>query len=207
MGLNVEEKKEIFKEFQKELIKAKQVYVEVCRENVKLPQYNNIGDAGMDIRAAEDIILLPGETKIIPTGLKMVIPKGYEIQVRPRSGISLKHPLRIANSPGTIDSGYRDEIGIIMSNILPKRMFEKGDISSSFFTYIDDKEYQESGIYKIRKGDRIAQIILTKVETIEFVPIQNIKDLGVNRGGGFGSTGIKWYCLKSKNFPFIYNMI
>ncbi|MGI6329697.1 MAG: dUTP diphosphatase [Bacilli bacterium] len=191
MGLNVEEKKEIFKEFQKELIKAKQVYVEVCRENVKLPQYNNIGDAGMDIRAAEDIILLPGETKIIPTGLKMVIPKGYEIQVRPRSGISLKHPLRIANSPGTIDSGYRDEIGIIMSNILPKRMFEKGDISSSFFTYIDDKEYQESGIYKIRKGDRIAQIILTKVETIEFVPIQNIKDLGVNRGGGFGSTGIK----------------
>jgi dUTP pyrophosphatase len=145
----------------------------------------------MDIRAAEDIILLPGETKIIPTGLKMVIPKGYEIQVRPRSGISLKHPLRIANSPGTIDSGYRDEIGIIMSNILPKRMFEKGDISSSFFTYIDDKEYQESGIYKIRKGDRIAQIILTKVETIEFVPIQNIKDLGVNRGGGFGSTGIK----------------
>ena len=92
------------------------VYVEVIREGVKLPYYANSYDAGMDVCAAEDTIIEPGQTVIIPTGLKFAIPEGYEIQVRPRSGISLKTPLRLANSPGTIDAGYRNELGIIMNN-------------------------------------------------------------------------------------------
>lgn len=75
------------------------VYVEVIREGVKLPYYANPYDAGMDVCAAEDVIIEPGQTVIIPTGLKFAIPEGYEIQVRPRSGISLKTPLRLANSP------------------------------------------------------------------------------------------------------------
>ena len=97
--------------------KTKKVYVEIYRENVQLPTYSNIGDAGMDIRAAENVEIMPGETKIIPTGLKVAIPAGYEIQIRPRSGLSLKTPLRIANSPGTIDSGYRDYSNLIIRQI------------------------------------------------------------------------------------------
>ena len=86
--LTKEEKRELLEELKKELYEAQKVYVEVCRENVALPKYANIGDAGMDVRAAEDVTLMPGETKIIPTGLKMAIPSRYEIQVRPRSGLS-----------------------------------------------------------------------------------------------------------------------
>jgi len=93
-----------------------EVFVEICREGAVIPKYAKPWDAGMDICAAEDVIIRPGETVIVPTGLKMAIPEGYEIQVRPRSGISLNTPLRITNSPGTIDSGYRDEIGIIITN-------------------------------------------------------------------------------------------
>ena len=96
--------------------KEVEVFVEVCREDVQLPEYANFGDAGMDIRAAVDIDILPGQTVVIPTGLKVAIPVGYEIQVRPRSGVSLKTPLRVVNSPGTIDSGYRDEVGVIINN-------------------------------------------------------------------------------------------
>ena len=92
------------------------VYVETLREDITLPFYANPYDAGMDVCAAEDVMIKPGETVIIPTGLKFAIPEGYEIQVRPRSGISYRTPLRISNSPGTIDAGYRDELGIIMTN-------------------------------------------------------------------------------------------
>ena len=82
-----------------------EVFIEKCREGVELPRYANFGDAGMDVCAAEDITINPGQTAIIPTGLKVAIPLGYEIQVRPRSGISVKNPLRIPNSPGTIAKG------------------------------------------------------------------------------------------------------
>src|SRR5690242_5171457 len=95
---------------------AVKVFIEICRDGAVLPFYANPGDAGMDVCAAEETLIGPGETIIIPTGLKLAIPDGYEIQVRPRSGISFKTPLRISNSPGTIDSGYRDELGIIMTN-------------------------------------------------------------------------------------------
>lgn len=200
MALTLKEKRELYEEFKKEIIKelimAKQVYVEVCRKGVELPQYANIGDAGMDVRSAEEVILLSGETKIIKTGLKMVIPEGYELQVRPRSGLSFKTPLRIGNSPGTIDSGFRDEIGIILSNdsfmcsndIDYYKKFNES-INNNFYS-IDEKD-NKHGAYIIKKGDRIAQIVLAKFEVIEFVPVDDVKKYGLNRGGGFGSTGTK----------------
>jgi len=182
--LTKEEKKEILEELKKEILDAKKVYVETCSDDIVLPEYSNIGDAGMDVKAAKDVIIFPGETKIVPTGLKMAIPEGYEIQVRPRSGLSLKTPLRIANAPGTIDSGYRDEIGIIVSNI-----------SNEFNDFkehtIDEKS--NSGIYHIKKGDRIAQIVLCRYVVMELEKVENgvVRTIGTNRGGGFGHTGTK----------------
>lgn len=142
-----------------------EVYVEICREGVTLPAYANLNDAGMDIRSSADMTIKPLETVIVPTGLKFAIPEGYEIQVRPRSGLSYKTGIRIPNSPGTIDAGYRDEVGIIVTN-------------SSISESID-----------VKKGDRIAQIVLQRVPEIVFREVQDIKLIGMNRGGGFGSTG------------------
>ena len=142
------------------------VYIEICREDVKLPQYANLFDAGMDISAAEDVKLFPAKTVIIPTGLKVAIPEGYEIQVRPRSGLSLKTPLRIANAPGTIDTLFRDEIGIIVTNT-------------------------DGAFYNIKKGDRIAQLVLNEIPRIRWERVDNITTIKGNRGGGFGSTGVK----------------
>ena len=90
--------------------------IEKCREDAVIPTYAHEGDAGMDLYAAEDVIIAPGKSVLVPTGLKMAIPVGYEVQIRPRSGISLKTTLRIPNAPGTIDSGYRDEVNVIMYN-------------------------------------------------------------------------------------------
>ena len=140
------------------------VYIEKCREGVTTPQYARPGDAGVDLAAAEDVYLLPYDTLAIPTGIKVALPEGYELQIRPRSGLSLKTGLRIANSPGTIDSGYRDEIGVIVTNTGEKA-------------------------YMISKGDRIAQAVLQKVPMIEWEEVEDVSSIGINRGGGFGSTG------------------
>jgi dUTP pyrophosphatase len=150
------------------------VYIERLRDDIELPEYKNIGDAGMDVRAAIDTIIYPGETKVVPVGLKVAIPIGYEIQVRPRSGLSYKTPLRIANSPGTIDSGYRDEVGIIITNTSPR---------------IEESLLEDA--YLINKGDRIAQLVLKQVETIEWEEVDDITTVEGDRGGGFGSTGTK----------------
>ena len=141
------------------------VAIEICREGVSLPFYAKPGDAGMDVRSAIDITLAPGETKIIPTGLKVAIPIGYEIQVRPRSGMSFKTPIRVANAPGTIDAGYRDEVGIILTNTSATESFA------------------------IAKDDRVAQFVLQKVPMMEFEIVDDVSSIGENRGGGFGHTG------------------
>ena len=93
-----------------------EIYIEKCREDAKLPSYAHDGDAGMDLYAAEDVIIEPGKSALVPVGIKMAIPYGYEVQIRPRSGVSLKTPLRIPNAPGTIDCGYRDEVNVIVYN-------------------------------------------------------------------------------------------
>ena len=156
------------------------VLIEICREDVELPNYANVGDAGMDIRSAADIEIKPGETVAVPTGIKVAIPVGYEIQVRPRSGISLKTPMRVPNSPGTIDAGYRDEVCVIMHN--------SSNTNDGMFTLSDKGNKQ--GTYKINKGDRIAQLVLKEVPTINWVKVDSVQNEGVNRGGGFGSSGI-----------------
>ena len=165
-------------------------------DEAKKPFYAHETDAGMDIYANEDITIAPGETKLIHTGLKMAIPEGYEIQVRPRSGLSLKTPLRICNTPGTIDAGYRDEIGIIMQNT-SERFYTDGageihvmpDCEKNHYT-IDSKDNRK-GWYDIKKGDRVAQIVLAKVPHIEFKEVKSIAEVQGDRGGGFGSTGTK----------------
>lgn len=142
-----------------------QVFIQKCHIDARMPQYAKPGDAGMDIYAVEEVVINPQKTLIVPTGLKVAIPEGYEIQIRPRSGMSLKTPLRLANSPGTIDAGYRDEIGIIVHNT----------------------SVQEA--YTIKKGDRIAQMVLQRVPKIVWQEVENVSAIGQDRGGGFGSSG------------------
>ncbi len=158
------------------------VYIEIVRKGIKIPEYSNIFDAGMDVRAAKDVLILPKETIIVPTGFKVAIPKGYEIQVRPRSGLSYNTPLRLSNSPGTIDSGYRDEVGIILTNT--------SDIKDQDNHYSITTKKNKSGTYEIKKGERIAQFVLGKVPQIKFEIVDDVKKIGQNRGGGFGSTGV-----------------
>ena len=162
-----------------------EVFVEICREGAILPKYANPGDAGMDVYAAEDITVKPGETVVVPTGLKLAIPEGYEIQVRPRSGLSLKTPLRIPNSPGTIDSGYRDELGIIVNN-----SSETDCVQDTGIQFTLDEKGNKKGTYVIRKGDRIAQIVLQVVPRMKLTTVDSVKGIGTDRGGGFGSTGV-----------------
>ena len=159
------------------------IYIEKCRDSAVIPTYANPEDAGMDLYAAENIIIKPGETVIVPTGIKVAIPDGFEIQIRPRSGISYRTKLRLSNSPGTIDSGYRDEIGIITSNV--------SVLDSEFSERTLEKGNGGHGTYKIYKGDRVAQLVLARVPLIVFEESKDVKNIGKNRGGGFGSTGHK----------------
>lgn len=135
--------------------------------DVELPHYATAGSAGMDIRAAikDDVILEPGKVELIPTNISVEIPVGYEIQVRPRSGLAANHSIGILNSPGTIDSDYRGEIKIILMN------FGKEN-------------------FKISRGDRIAQLIVSQVFTAKIVEVKDLNSS--SRGeGGFGHTGKK----------------
>ena len=130
-----------------------------------LPFYATKGSAGMDVYSNEEIVLSSLSTTIVKTGLFVKIPEGYEIQVRPRSGLSAKSSLRIANSPGTIDSDYLGEIGIIVDN------------TSQTFSYT------------VKKGERIAQLVLKKVEQIEWEEVEEFSETTERNTGGFGSTG------------------
>jgi dUTP pyrophosphatase len=130
-----------------------------------LPHYETIASAGMDLRAhiEQDIVLNPMERSIIPTGLFMELPVGYEAQVRPRSGLAAKHGLTVLNSPGTIDADYRGEIGVILVNL-----------SQTAFT--------------IKNGERVAQMVIAKHERADWEEVQQLSE--TSRGeGGFGSTG------------------
>ena len=147
------------------------VTVSVCPlphfEGLDLPAYETIGSAGMDVRAAvsqEDPILLQaGERAMIPTGLSVAIPQGYEIQVRPRSGLAAKHGLTCLNTPGTIDSDYRGEIKVILINL-----------GQDAFT--------------IQRGERIAQLVLAPVTQLAWMEVDALDE--TDRGaGGFGPTG------------------
>ncbi len=163
-----------------------EICIEYCRANARLPEYAHPGDAGMDLRAAEEVLIAPGQTLAVPTGIRVAIPSGYEIQVRPRSGLSLHTPLRVPNSPGTIDSGFRDEVHVILHNCGQPAA---GSADESVITL--DSKGNRAGTYRIRIGDRIAQMVLARVETASWRPVESVKDEGDNRGGGFGHTGIQ----------------
>ena len=162
------------------------VPLELCHEKAKIPQYAKTGDAGMDIYAVEDTVINPGETKIVKTGLKCALPLGYEFEVRPRSGLSAKTPLRVANAPGTIDSGYRDEIGVIITNIDPPIKSIEFDEETG---KVKSFEYGQS--YTITEGMRFAQLVLKEVPTCTFYEVENVADIGENRNSGFGGTGLE----------------
>lgn len=139
------------------------VKIERIHPDAIIPKYAHKTDCGADVFAVEEVTLKPHTTEIIKTGIKIAIPGGYEVQVRPRSGLSLKSPLRIANAPGTIDSDYRGEVGIIMENT--------GNLS-----------------YTIEKGDKIAQLVIAPTPMMEFTEVSELDN--TERGeGGFGSTG------------------
>ncbi|KXI66097.1 deoxyuridine 5'-triphosphate nucleotidohydrolase [Bacillus cereus] len=150
-------------------------------KDVDLPKYAKPGDSGFDLVAAEGTIIEPGQTKVIPTGLAFEIPPGFELQVRPRSGISRKTFLRVVL--GTADSGFRGEVGVIVSNIsYPGNSITLG--------INDEHEIFKSVTYVVKKGDRIAQGVIAPVETANFVEVDELSrsDRGT---GGFGSTGVK----------------
>lgn len=163
--------------------------IELCHPNAKMPAYAHLTDAGMDIYALEDITIAPGETVLVPTGIKVALPAGYELQVRPKSGRCLKTKLRVANTPGTIDAGYRDEIGVIIDNI-------DAPIRKIHIPYnnrpltIGDIEFGQS--YTIGKGEKFAQLVLSEVPKVAWYQVDSVTNAeGENRKGGFGSTGLQ----------------
>lgn len=166
-----------------------QIPVELCHPDAKIPQYANTSDSGMDVYALDDYIIAPGETKLIPTGIKLALPPGYEIQVRPKSGRALKTKLRIANTPGTVDAGYRDEIKVIVENIEPPIKDIEYDFDNNGTPII--KSILHGTAYTIGKGEKFCQLVLMEVPKAALYRVEQVGEIGENRGGGFGSTGLK----------------
>lgn len=133
-------------------------------DGIAPPSYAHPGDAGADLRARVDVTLAPGERVLVPTGVALALPYGYVGLVHPRSGLATQHGLTVVNAPGTVDAGYRGEIAVTLLNT-------------------DQRETIE-----LRRGDRIAQLVIQKVETARFVQVDELDD-SARGAGGFGSTG------------------
>jgi dUTP pyrophosphatase len=131
---------------------------------LEAPSYAHPGDAGADLRAREDVVLLPGERKLVPTGVAIALPYGFVALIHPRSGLATKHGLTIVNAPGTVDAGYRGEISVTLLNTDATQPIE------------------------LRRGDRIAQMVIQRVEHAQFIPVTELSG-SVRGSGGFGSTG------------------
>lgn len=148
----------------------RQVDVQFCwllppeQRDLSLPRYASSGAAGMDAAAAEEAVLRPGEIKLIPTGFAVALPEGFELQVRPRSGLAVKHGITVVNAPGTVDADYRGEVKVALINL-----------GQSPFT--------------VRRGDRIAQLILAPVCQARLAVVDALAATE-RGGGGFGHTGI-----------------
>ena len=141
------------------------IRIKKIRDNAVTPRYEHDGDAGMDLYAVEDSVLHPGERKLIPTGFQVEVPKGYEMQVRPKSGLALKHGITVLNTPGTVDSCYRGEVGVIILNT-------------------SDRDYE------VNAGEKVAQAVIARVEKAVVEEVEELTE--TQRGaGGFGSTGRK----------------
>lgn len=156
-----------------------QVRIKRLREDAVIPSYAHETDAGFDLYAAEDVIIEPGETALVPTGIAIDIPQGYEIQLRPRSGITRMTKLRV--QLGTIDAGYRGDIGVIVDNIYPEVNVLNGSTA----------RLKAERTYRINKGDRIAQAVLAPIAQAAFAQVEEF-DGDTERGeNGFGSSGVR----------------
>ncbi|GAA4074360.1 MAG TPA: dUTP diphosphatase [Bacilli bacterium] len=142
---------------------AEKLIIKLIHEDAKLPYRANEGDAGLDLYSVEEKIIKPGETALVATGLQIELPKGTEAQIRPRSGLALKHSITVLNSPGTIDEGYRGEIKVILIN------HGKED-------------------FKVDKDMRIAQMVIASVLTVDLVQADELSETERDEGG-FGSSG------------------
>lgn len=156
-------------------------------KGIKVPTYATDGSAGMDIYSPIEVTLAPGESKIIPTGIKTALPKGYALLIQPRSGMSVKTKLRVANTPGLIDSDYRDTIGVIVENIEPPIKDITYDFDNEGKPIITSILHGES--FTIHEGERFAQMRLVEAPTAAFYPVDSVKEIGDDRKGGFGHTG------------------
>lgn len=141
------------------------VKITKIKENAIVPKYAHEGDAGVDLYSTEDYVLKPGERVLVSTGIKIALPIGHEAQIRPKSGLALKHGISVVNTPGTVDAGYRGEVGVITINL-----------------------GQEE--FKIEKGKKIAQMVINQIEEAEFEEVDELDETSRNEGG-FGSTGHK----------------
>lgn len=159
--------------------------VEVCRDSAKLPTYATNGSAAMDIYSPADYTLNPGDCIIIPTGLKVNIPIGYALLIQPRSGMSRKTKLRVANTPGLIDSDYHEEIGVIVENIDPP--LKDFEIQQDGEAILQGPLYGSS--FTIGKGERFAQMRLVEVPLVNWLPVESLGEFENDHGKGFGSTG------------------
>ncbi|MFT4264921.1 MAG: dUTP diphosphatase [Nocardioides sp.] len=130
-----------------------------------VPSYAHPGDAGADLMTTVDVTLAPGERALVPTGIAIALPEGFVALVHPRSGLAARHGLSIVNTPGTVDAGYRGEIKVLLINHDPREPIE------------------------LRRGDRIAQLVIQRVERAAFVEVESLEE-SVRGAGGYGSTGV-----------------
>ncbi|MEE2522704.1 dUTP diphosphatase [Pseudarthrobacter sp. J75] len=141
-----------------------QVQLKMLDGGLEPPSYAHPGDAGADLRCTVDVRLEPGERKLVPTGVAIALPEGFVALIHPRSGLATKHGLTVVNAPGTVDAGYRGEIAVTLLNT------------------------DSSEAIELRRGDRIAQMVIQRVEHAQFVPVNELSG-SVRGAGGFGSTG------------------
>jgi dUTP pyrophosphatase len=134
-------------------------------ESAVIPQYAHLGDAGLDLVSIETQTILPGKSQLIRTGIAIELPDGTEAQIRPRSGLALKHQVTVLNTPGTIDAGYRGEICVILIN-------------------------HSTQPFQVEQGMRIAQMVITSFIRVEIAAVEVLQDNSTRAGGGFGSTGL-----------------
>jgi dUTPase len=193
------------------------VYIKVT-EDGSIPTYGSLHAAGCDLYASKDLVIRPGEVKIMPLNFTMAIPSNCEAQIRPRSGLSLKTSIRIPNSPGTIDADYRDVVGVIVENnynnsnlkyeILSNpgiiKELKENYVETSLAKYLNkgeelkilsdivylDKKGNPYGTIYIKKNERIAQMVFCEYKKAKFIAHDNPVEIGENRGGGFGHTGV-----------------
>ena len=157
--------------------------------NAKIPTYAHVGDSGMDVYAVEDTRLEPFKPTLVRTGLIADIPMGYEIQVRPRSGLALKQQITVFNTPGTVDAGYRAEIGVILVWNPYTCVFYTvmNNLLTAIYKYFPQGK-DEDFVRIIHKGERIAQFVVAPVTRVEPIEVTEVSETERNKGG-FGSTG------------------